>query len=349
MKLKSYNTIFFFLILTIVTVLTFFLFKPFLTAILTAAVFAGLFQRPYQYFKRILKGREHLSSLFTVTLAFLIIVIPVIATSGLIINEISNTVDRIEQNGGVYSYLADISEGISSLPFLSNFDLQASLEKTDVTEVVKSASEWSLTIIQKTYQGIVSFVLWIFVLFFTMYYFLIEGHKVNERIMYLSPLKEDQEEMLIKRFISISKATLKGTLILGLIQGTLGGLLFWLVGIPSAIIWGVIMVFLSVIPMAGSGFIWFPAGLILIATGNVFGGVLVLAFGFAVISSIDNILRPKLVGRDTQMHPLFVFFSTLGGLALFGLPGFIIGPIVMALFLSLWEIYGVEFRAQLEE
>ena len=109
------------------------------------------------------------------------------------------------------------------------------------------------------------------------------------------------------------------------------------------------MIILSVVPSFGTAIVWLPAGLILLALGHIWEGTFVLAIGGGVISLIDNILRPKLVGKDTQMHPLMVFFATIGGLSLFGLPGFIIGPIIIALFLALFEIYGIEFRDQLKE
>jgi predicted PurR-regulated permease PerM len=142
---------------------------------------------------------------------------------------------------------------------------------------------------------------------------------------------------------------LKGTIIIGVIQGSLGGIMFWIAGVPSFVIWGVIMVILSIIPAIGSGLVWAPAGIILLFTGNIWEGIFVLLFGGIFISLVDNILRPKLVGNDTEMHPLLVFFATLGGLISFGIIGFIIGPVIMALFLALWEIYGKEFKRQLNK
>jgi predicted PurR-regulated permease PerM len=162
-------------------------------------------------------------------------------------------------------------------------------------------------------------------------------------------LKDDQERVLLKEFVSISRATLKGTVIIGIIQGVLGGLLFWAVGVPSPITWGVVMIILSIIPVVGSGIIWAPVGIYMLLTGDIWQGVVILGFGFGVISTIDNILRPKLVGQDSQMHPLFVLLATLGGIIVFGIIGFIIGPIIVALFLALLRIYEMEFAEQLEE
>jgi predicted PurR-regulated permease PerM len=137
--------------------------------------------------------------------------------------------------------------------------------------------------------------------------------------------------------------------VIGAIQGLLGGLAFWIAGVPSPAIWGLIMILLSIIPMIGSTIVWLPAGIILLLVGDVWQGIFILSVGVGVISVIDNILRPKLVGKDTQMHPLLIFFATLGGIAFFGLPGFIIGPIIVSLFMALSEIYSIEFRDQLKE
>ncbi len=166
--------------------------------------------------------------------------------------------------------------------------------------------------------------------------------------MDISPLRTQQEKILIKEFISISKATLKGTVVIGAIQGVLGGLLFVFTGVPSPITWGVVMVVLSIIPVVGSWLVWIPVGVGMILSGSFVQGVVILLFGALIISSIDNILRPKLVGRDSQMHPLFVLFATLGGIISFGVIGFIIGPIIVALFLALLRMYEQEFAQQLK-
>jgi predicted PurR-regulated permease PerM len=186
-----------------------------------------------------------------------------------------------------------------------------------------------------------------FVMFFTLFYFLIDGRQLMKYLMLLSPLRDEHDKLLVQKFISISRATLKGTLVVGVLQGVLGGIAFWIAGIPSPAIWGLAMMFFSIIPMVGAAIVWIPAGIIMLLLGHIWQGIFILVVGIVVISVLDNILRPKLVGRDTQMHPLMVFFATLGGITFFGLPGFVIGPIIVSLFLALGEIYTVEFRDQL--
>jgi predicted PurR-regulated permease PerM len=142
----------------------------------------------------------------------------------------------------------------------------------------------------------------------------------------------------------VSRATIKGTIVIGILQGTLGGLIFWLLGIEAAVFWGAVMVVLSIVPMLGAGLIWVPAAIIMVASGSYIKAAILVVFGVLVIGLVDNLLRPVLVGRDTRMPDYLILLSTLGGLAMFGVSGFIIGPIIAALFLTLWGMFAKEFN-----
>ena len=158
------------------------------------------------------------------------------------------------------------------------------------------------------------------------------------------PLEDADERRLLETFGSVTRATLKGTAVIGLLQGGLAGLAFAVVGIPSAVFWGTIMVVLSIIPGIGTGLIWVPAVVILVAGGSLVKGIVLALFCGLIVGSIDNVLRPRLVGKDTQMPDLLIFVGTLGGIVMFGILGFIIGPIVAALFITVWDIYGIAFK-----
>jgi predicted PurR-regulated permease PerM len=145
---------------------------------------------------------------------------------------------------------------------------------------------------------------------------------------------------MLDKFVSVTRATLKGTLLIGATQGTLGGFAMWAVGIDGAVFWGAVMTVLSIVPGVGSALVLVPAGIILMVSGDLWRGIGLVVFSVVVVSTVDNLLRPLLVGRDTQMHELLIFFSTLGGLLLFGATGFIIGPILAALFVTAWEMFG---------
>ncbi|NNF28809.1 MAG: AI-2E family transporter, partial [Gemmatimonadetes bacterium] len=173
--------------------------------------------------------------------------------------------------------------------------------------------------------------------------FLTDGPSILSRFLYYVPLPEAEERQLVERFVSVTRATIKGSILVGLIQGGLAGSAFFVLKLPAVAFWTTIMAVLSVIPVLGSGIVWAPTAVILMATGRVAAGVGLALFGIVVVSTADNFLRPKFIGRDTKMHDLLVLLSTFGGLAMFGLSGFIVGPIIAALFLTAWELFGAAF------
>lgn len=349
MQLKQFNVYFFFVILVAISVLAFFIFKPFLLAVLIAGVLAVMLQAPYAFFLRIMKGRERLSALATSLLGVLVFIFLIAVVLGLVANEVANLYQTSVSGQGYDQKIFAYFHTIQSSKILQTLGVSNFLDAGVLTKAASQLGQFALELVQGAYRSVAHFIFSAFVIFFTLYYLLVGGRKMVERIMYLSPLKDEHEKILIRKFISISRATIKGTMVVGIVQGTLGGILFAVVGIPSAAVWGIIMAALSLIPMVGSSIIWFPTGIIMLLGGNIWQGITVLVVGLGLISIIDNFLRPKLVGKDTQMHPLVIFFATLGGLSMFGLAGFIIGPIVAALFLSLWDIYAVEFKQQLRE
>jgi predicted PurR-regulated permease PerM len=192
-------------------------------------------------------------------------------------------------------------------------------------------------------MGAVHLLFTLFVWLYTMYFFLMDGDKLLEKILYYLPLQDHDEQQMLDRFTSVTRATLKGTAVIGILQGGLAGLAFWAVGIPSATFWGVIMVVLSIIPSVGTAVVWLPAAIILGLGGAIGKAVGLLVFCGLAVGSLDNLLRPILVGKDTQMHELMIFFGTMGGIFMFGVVGVIIGPIIAALFVTIWEIYGQAF------
>lgn len=349
MELKSLNVYFFFFILLSVGVVVFFIFQPFLTAIVAAAILATLFKKPYFLFEKWTRGYKGASAFLTCLLVFFLVVGPVFLILSLAIGEATNLYHTLSQGSVLENIINQTIERVHTVPYLNVlFDTQA-LNQESILNDIKQFSQNALGLLQAAYQGITSFIFWIFVMFFTLFYFLIDGKQMLGQLMNLSPLRDEHDRLLIKKFISISRATLKGTIVIGIIQGLLGGITFWIAGIPSPAIWGLVMTLASIIPMFGSGLIWLPAGIIMFLLGDIWQGVFIFSVGIGIVSVIDNVLRPKLVGKDTEMHPLLILFATLGGIAVFGLSGFIIGPIIISLFVALGEIYTIEFRDQLKE
>lgn len=349
MQLKNLNVTFFFLLFFGVGVVVFLVFQPFITAMIAAAVLAAILKKPYHLFERWFHGHRVASALLTCLLAIVVIVTPLAIVTTLGINEFSKLSDQLDTPQGAQGFLDGISAKAETVPIVKDFVNTRTFSKEKIRADIEGLSSNVFAFAQQAYISITSFILWIFVLFFTLFYFLIDGKRALRYLMNLSPLRNEHDKLLIEKFVSISRATLKGTLVVGIVQSVLAGIAFAIVGIPSPVIWTVIMLLFSVIPMIGTAAIWLPAGLILLALGEVWKGVFILGFGSFVISTIDNILRPRLVGKDTQMHPLLIFFATIGGIAFFGLPGFVMGPIIIALFFALSQIYQIEFSTQLKE
>jgi len=209
---------------------------------------------------------------------------------------------------------------------------------------VGTASSYLIKSLNVIAVGTVNFFFMMFILLYTMFFFLMDGDKLLEKILYYLPLEDKDERLMLEKFTSVTRATVKGTAIIGILQGSLAGFAFFSVGIPSAVFWGTVMTVLSIIPGIGTALIWGPATIILAIGGHYVKAVGLLLFCGLVVGSLDNLLRPRLVGKDTQMHELLIFFSTLGGIAMFGIVGFIIGPIIAALFATVWEIYGASFE-----
>jgi predicted PurR-regulated permease PerM len=348
MELKNYNTYFFFMLLLGVTVLAYFVVKPFLIAIVMGVILEIVFQRPYRTLMKLGLGRK-MSALLTTLLCMFVIIVPFLIIIGLMGEEVYSLYQQIMAGSNLYqNYLDNLLTWIDSNQLLHSLGVSALFSKEALLNSFSQTGQYIMTFVSAAYSGIASIIFQAFVTLFSLYFFLLDGKKAVTRILYISPLKDSHEQLLIEKFISISRATIKGTLVVGFIQGLVGGIVFAIAGVPSVITWAVIMMILSLVPLIGSSIVWVPAGIILLLTGNVWQGLFVLLAGTFVISLLDNFLRPKLVGRDTQMHPLAVFFATVGGIMLFGFAGFVIGPIIMALFFALWDIYGIEFRTQLK-
>ncbi|MEO9461586.1 MAG: AI-2E family transporter [Marinomonas sp.] len=186
--------------------------------------------------------------------------------------------------------------------------------------------------------GVASFALAFGIGLYVTYFLLRDGQEIGDKIVHSLPLERNIAVRLVQDFISIVRATIKGSGVVGLVQGALGAITFWIAGVPSAILFGVLMAIFSLLPAIGSGIVWVPVAIWLLATGMIWQGVFVIISGVAVIGMADNVLRPILVGRDTGIPDWIILITTLGGLSLMGLSGIVVGPLVAGLFLAGWSI-----------
>jgi predicted PurR-regulated permease PerM len=202
-------------------------------------------------------------------------------------------------------------------------------------------------VVNKTSQGVAGVITGVFITFFIMFYFFMDGEGLVRKLKYLSPLRNEYNNMIAERFALISRATVKGTVLIGLAQGSIGSLVLMIAGLNTWLLWGFVMVVLSIIPMVGAWLVLMPIAIFELLQGKIWQGLLILITCTVVVSNVDNLLRPRLVGRDAKLHDLMIFFSTLGGIALFGVMGFIVGPVIAALFVTILDIYAEEFKPQL--
>lgn len=348
MNFSRFKVITFFGILILVSVVFLFLLKPFLYPILWAAIIAGMFYPVYTKINTRIK-RTNLSSLATILIVFIIMIVPLFFVGRLVAKETNDLFKKLNDNREtIISITQQIFERIKDNPLTRGFNINEQVIREKIYETTTKLTEKLVPALSNLTQGSLIFFGMFIIMFYTLFFFLKDGEKLLRRLAHLSPLGEQHEEMMYKKFTSTSRAVLKGTLIVGAVQGFITGVLFYIVGIEGALIWGVITTVLSIIPGFGSYIIWLPAAIIMLILGNLWQAIVIAAIGGGVISTIDNFLRPILVGKDTQMHPLLILFSTLGGLVVFGISGFIIGPIITALFLSLWEMYEQYYRQNLD-
>jgi predicted PurR-regulated permease PerM len=227
--------------------------------------------------------------------------------------------------------------------FGARFGITPGTVRSNVADAATAAGQFvatgALAFGQNAIKGAGQFGLMLYVLFF----FLRDGDQLLRQIARALPLGDARERALFERFTAVTRATLKGTLVVGAVQGTLGGVIFALLGLDAPAFWGVMMMACSLIPVIGPTTIWLPTALILLLTGSIAKGFILLAYGTFVIALADNLLRPILVGRETRMPDYVVLLSTLGGLTLFGLSGFVAGPAIAALFITAWDMFAREY------
>lgn len=338
----------FFILLATVTYGFFAILKPFFYPLFWAAILASIF---YPFYKKInLKIKSpSLSSSLTLILILIIIVLPFILISTLVIKETLDIYDLAANNSQQISAdLQSFFSAIQSNPLSQKLNINPTLVTEKLTELAQTFSGFILLSAKVITQNSLVFAIMFIITFYALFFFVRDGEKLLKELMHLCPLGDRYEKILYNKFTSTVRATVKGTMTIGLLQGTLGFIMFALAGIKGAAIWGLLMVIMASIPAVGCYFIWLPVAIAELISGHTGTGIAMILFGVLVISTVDNFLRPVLVGRDTQMHPLMVLFSTLGGIATFGISGFVIGPVIASLLLAFWEMYDEYYKKDLD-
>ena len=324
--------------------------RQFLVAILLAAVFSAMIRPLYLRLAAGMGGRERAAAVATLLLALLVLVVPAIAFTGLVV---SQAVDISQAAAtwvrGNMDLFASIEGRLLEIPLVGDFLPDRERIITLAGQLAQSAGGMLVDSLTAATLGTTTFLFQLFLMLYAMYFFLTSGPAIHDRILYLVPLRSADEERLLDRFVSVTRATIKGSLVIGVLQGALAGLSFAVFGIPGAAFWGTVMAVLSIVPALGAALVWVPAVIWLLATGQIAAGISVGLWCGLVVGTVDNFVRPRLVGRDTRLPDLLVLLSTFGGILFFGAVGFILGPIVAALFVTVWEIFAVAYGDLLPE
>jgi len=331
------------LLLGVVTLAFCWVLLPFYGAVFWAVVLAVVFNPLQRRLALYLGGRGSLSAFITLLVCLLVAVLPVVLITLLLVQEGAVLYQRLESGElDVGAYVAQVKEVLPpALQHqldrfgLGDFDGLRDRLASGAMQGSQFLATQVFSIGQNTFEVLVGF----FVMLYLLFFFLRDGIDVVRHIRTSVPLKAQHKRRLQIKFTRVVRATVKGNVVVAVIQGALGGLIFWILGIPSVLLWAVLMAFLSLLPAVGSGLIWGPVALYLMLSGRVWEGGVLIIFGIGVISLVDNVLRPVLVGKDTRMPDYLVLISTLGGLSLFGLNGFVIGPLIAALFIASWDLF----------
>lgn len=339
---------FFLLLLGFVSLLFLWLLKPFFAPILWACIVAILFHPVQVWLDERWGKRPNLTALATLLACVVLVVLPILFLLYQFLQEGIALYQRIESGEiNPAQFLERIRNAFPIVQSLfERFDINLESIWEQAASAAVGASRFLATNAFALGQSTFEFVLKLGLMLYVAFFLLRDGRKLTEHLIATLPLGDERERLLFQKFAEVMRATVKGNLVVAIVQGALGGIIFWILGIPAALLWGVIMAVLSLIPAIGAGLVWLPAAIYLIAVGDWIPGIVLIIYGVVVIGLADNILRPILVGRDTKLPDWLVLLSTLGGIALVGISGFVVGPLIAALFIAFWQIFRSEFYQQ---
>ena len=333
----------FLLLLVLVSLAFFWVLWPYYGAVFWGSVLAILFNALFLRLLRKMPQKRTLAALLTLSIILVLVILPVGLISALLTQEAASVYQRVQSGElsfgryfqQIYNALPVWVNGILDRLGLDNLGLIQERVTSSLTQASQFIATQALNIGQNAFDFFVSFFIMLYLLFF----FLRDGGALSRRIKEAIPLEAEIKRDIFSKFTTVIRATVKGNIVVAMLQGALGGLIFWFLGIHAPVLWGTLMAFLSLLPAVGAAIVWIPVAIYFLATGAIWQGVLLIAYGVLVIGLVDNILRPVLVGKDTKMPDYVVLVSTIGGMSLFGLNGFVIGPVIAAMFMAAWDIF----------
>jgi predicted PurR-regulated permease PerM len=324
---------------------------PYYGAVFWATVLAIVFAPAYRRLARSMRQKRTLAALATVIIILMIVILPLTLIAALLVQEGFNVYEKIQS--GELNIVRYFQQAFGALPEwvtnlldrfgLTNLGLMQERLSASLLKGSQFLAAQALNIGQNTFDLIVN----LFIVLYLLFFLLRDGDVLAKRIRDAIPLRAEQQRDLFNSFTTVIRATVKGNVVVAVVQGALGGLIFWFLGVHAPVLWAVLMTILSLLPAVGSGLVWLPVAIYFLVTGAIWQGAVLIAYGALVIGLVDNVLRPVLVGKDTKMPDYVVLISTLGGLAIFGLNGFVMGPVIAAMFMAAWDIFSAS-RARMQ-
>ena len=316
---------------------------PYYEAILWAIVLAILFQPLHRRLRASLGRRASLAALATVATILLLVILPLTVITALLVQEATIVYERFRAGAldpaAIFNHIADVLPGWIG-DVLQRFGLtDFGVMRERLASSVAKSSQFFATRALSVGQNAFEFVIGLFIMLYLLFFLLRDGTALVARLQAASPLRSDRMRTLLRKFSTVAQATVRGNIVIALIQGVLGGVAFALLGIHAPVLWGAVMAFLSLLPAVGAAVAWLPVALYLLFAGAIWQGAGLVVFGVVVIGSVDNLLRPVLVGKDIRMPDWLVLISTVGGITVFGISGFVIGPVIAAMFVAVWDLY----------
>jgi predicted PurR-regulated permease PerM len=316
---------------------------PFFGAVLWGVILAIIFTPLYRRLLPSMWRRRTLAALTTLVIILVLVVLPLTLMTALLVQEGAGMYERIQS--GEFDIGRYFQQTFDALPgwvanLLDRFGLtNLGLVQERLSAALRKSSQFFAGQALNLGQNTLNFVLSLFIMLYLLFFLLRDGDALVESIRAAIPLHPAQLRTLASRFTGVIRATVKGTLVVAVVQGALGGLIFWLLGIHAPALWAALMAVLSLLPAVGTALVWLPVAIYFLATGAMWQGLLLIAYGVLVIGLVDNVLRPILVGKDTRIPDYVVLITTLGGIAIFGINGFVVGPVIAAMFVAVWGMF----------
>jgi len=350
---KNLTKPFLLILVALVIVACYFIFRPFLTEIFVAAILASVFYTPYLRFTKFLHGRKKLAAALMCVLLLVIIILPTIQllayTGQRSVIAYNATVVFFNEHNTNEIFQADfLNRGVLGYLHLSSYDLNNTTLQSTLLEIFKKSSNWLLDGATIALKGTTDFMVSLILVIIAMFFFFVDGQSMLKRLMRLSPLPDKYDQTLFLKFRGVSYKTFVSTFVAAIAQGIVGAIGFAIIGFP-ALLAGILVALLSLLPYIGAALFYVPMGIYYLLIGNIWQGIFILIWGTMVISTIDNVIRTYMVQGEAEINPIFVLFSILGGVVIFGFWGVVLGPLVVALAVTVLHIYELEFCDMLED